>query len=97
MLGSKYAVINPKPGIYAPYFKIAIERAMPEFLAKNKTTINIQIDSFENFEIDIHEEMADQMFVANALQPADMAICKEKEVVDKLKDIKKIALKKMLI
>ena len=96
-LGSKYVIIKPKKYIYPPYFLIAIERAVPKFLARNQTTINLQVDSFVFFEIDIHENIEDQIKIAGLIAQADLAIKKRGELIDKLKTIKKIALSKMLV
>lgn len=91
----RYAVIIPKINIYPPYFKIAIDRAMPKFLERNQTTINIQMDAFRFFEIEIHEDIRNQIFVVNACRIADEAMEAEEKLVRQLQTVKKIGLAKM--
>lgn len=92
----KYAVILPKIEIYPPYFKIALERAVPEFCARYQSTINIQIGDFEFFSIDIHEDYRTQVEIAQIMQQCDRAAEAENHIIDVLKDVKKISLNKMM-
>lgn len=93
---TKYAIINPKIEIYKPYFKIAFERCVPEFLARYQSTINIQMSDFRFFEIDLHPDPKTQMEIASLLEKCNEAENVEKDIVEQLKTLKKIALSKMM-
>lgn len=94
---TKYATIIPKIDIYMPYFKIALERCVPEFLAKYQSTINIQMGDFSFFEIDLHADIKTQFEIVTLMKKCDEAKKAEEDVVGQLKTIKKIALSKMMI
>lgn len=93
---TKYAIIKPKIDIYMPYFKIAFERCVPEFLARYQSTINIQMSDFSFFEIDLHPDPKTQMEIVSLLQKCNEAEDVEKDIVEQLKTLKKIALSKMM-
>lgn len=93
----KYATIIPKISIYPPYFKIALERAVPAFCARYQSTINIQMGDFRFFEIEIHEDYETQVEIGRIMQQCDVAAHAELDVIETLKDLKTIALSKMLI
>lgn len=94
---TKYATIIPKIDIYMPYFKIALERCVPEFLAKYQSTINIQMGDFSFFEIDLHADIKTQFEIVSLMKKCDEAKKAEEDIVGQLKAIKKIALSKMMI
>lgn len=93
---TKYATIIPKIDIFMPYFKIALERCVPEFLARYQSTINIQMGDFSFFEIDLHSDMQTQMEIVMIMDQCDRAKKVEQDIVDELKAGKKIALRKMM-
>lgn len=93
---TKYATIIPKIDIFMPYFKIALERCVPEFLARYKSTINIQMGDFQFFEIDIHPDEKTQHEIAEILKQCDRAEGTESKIIETLKDCKRIALSKMM-
>lgn len=93
---TKYAIIKPKIDIYMPYFKIAFERCVPEFLARYQSTINIQMSDFSFFEIDLHPDQKTQMEIVSLLEKCNEAENVEKDIVEQLKTLKKIALSKMM-
>jgi len=94
---TKYATIIPKIDIYMPYFKIALERCVPEFLARYQSTINIQMGDFSFFEIDLHADIKTQFEIVALMKKCDEAKKAEEDIVGQLKAIKKIALSKMMI
>lgn len=94
---TKYATIIPKIDIYMPYFKIAFERCVPEFLAKYQSTINIQMGDFSFFGIDLHADIKTQFEIVSLMKKCDEAKKAEEDIVGQLKTIKKIALSKMMI
>lgn len=94
---TKYATIIPKIDIYMPYFKIALERCVPEFLAKYQSTINIQMGDFSFFEINLHADIKTQFEIVTLMKKCDEAKKAEEDIVGQLKAIKKIALSKMMI
>lgn len=93
---TKYAIIKPKIDIYMPYFKIAFERCVPEFLARYQSTINIQMSDFSFFEIDLHPDSKTQMEIVSLMEKCNEAENAEKDIVEQLKTLKKIALSKMM-
>ncbi len=93
---TKYAIINPKIDVYMPYFKIAFERCVPEFLARYQSTINIQMGDFRFFEIDLHSDLKTQIEIVSLLGKCNEAENVEKDIVEQLKTLKKIALSKMM-
>ena len=93
---TKYAIINPKIDVYMPYFKIAFERCVPEFLARYQSTINIQMGDFRFFEIDLHSDLKTQIEIGSLLGKCNEAENVEKDIVEQLKTLKKIALSKMM-
>lgn len=94
---NKYAIIIPKEYIYPPYFYIAVSRAVPNFLARYKTTINIQMKEFEMFDIDIHNDIDTQKDIGNLVEAFDDAIEQEGDFISMLKEVKKLASSKMTI
>ena len=93
---TKYATIIPKIEISAAYFKIALERCAPEFLARYKSTINIQMGDFQFFEVDIHPDKKTQHEIVAIMNQCEIAEKAEADIVDTLKECKRIALAKMM-
>lgn len=96
IIEGKYATIIPKVPINQAYFKIALERSVPEFLAKYQTTINIQMGEFAFFDIEIHPDMKTQAEIAAIMKQCECAEELEQDIIDHLKTMKKIALSKMM-
>ena len=96
VIESKYAVILPKIDIYLPYFKIALERAVPEFCAKYQSNINIQMSDFQFFELNLHEDARTQIEIVQILDACDHAADAETHIIDILKDAKRLSLSKMM-
>lgn len=94
---TKYATIIPKDDIYPKYFKLAIERCVGEFTARFQSNINIQMDDFNFFEIDIHDDYETQLEIASLVDAFEEAEEAENELVEQLKDVKKVALAKFMI
>lgn len=94
---SKYATIIPKQPINIKYFYIAVSYAVPYFIARYKSTINIQMNDFEMFDIDIHNDPDTQKYIADVMGMLDESIAEEESCIGTLKEAKKLALAKMII
>lgn len=94
---SKYATIIPKKKIYPSYFKLALERMVPEFLSCYKSNLNIQIDDFKFFEVYIHEDPKTQMEISQIMDQWDKAEESEQAIVDALMQVKRLAQAKMFV
>lgn len=94
---TKYATIIPKGDIYPKYFKLAIERCVAEFTTRYQSNINIQMDDFNFFEIDIHDDYETQIEIASLVDAFEVAEEAENELVEQLKGVKKVALAKFMI
>lgn len=94
---SKYATIIPKTPINPKYFYIAVKRAIPYFLARYKSTINIQMKDFEMFDIDIHNDPDTQQYIADVMEVMSTAEAEEEDYIELLKEAKRLALGTMLI
>lgn len=93
---SMYAVMQPK-GIYGNYLYHILTDAMPEFLDKYQTGLNIQPDIFKDMSIKIHTDIETQKAWADILNEIDESARLEAEIVECLKDYKKIQLNKLFV
>ena len=93
---TKNAVILPKIEVVPEYFKIALERSVPKFLANYQSTINIQIADFSFFEIELHEDTMTQLQIVELMRKFDDVIIAEEKTIDVLKKTKKIGQSKLL-
>lgn len=85
----KYAVIIPDRSRIVPeYLKLVLDMAMPEFLARYQTTINIQMAVFQRLRLDIHNGLDSQRAVAEVASMMDERIDGIAREVQKLKDFK---------
>lgn len=88
----KYATIIPKTHINPSYFYIAVKKAVPYFLARYKSTINIQMKDFEMFDIDIHNDPDTQQYIADVMEVMSTAEAEEENYIELLKEAKRLAL-----
>lgn len=97
-LENKYAVIIPKIKINPRYLKIALERAAEEFMVRFVgDSINIQIDAFKNFELEIHNDLDTQDYITNFCKSMDNSIEMETQQIKKIGEMKKYFLGKMMV
>lgn len=89
---SKYATIIPKTPINLKYFYIAVKKAIPYFLARYKSTINIQMKDFEMFDIDIHNDSKTQAYIVEVMEVMNKAEAEEEAYIELLKEAKRLAL-----
>lgn len=94
---SKYATITPNIPINPKYFYNAVKRAVPYFLARYKSTINIQMKDFEMFDIDIHNDPDTQAYIADVMEAMSTAEAEEEDYIELLKEAKRLALGTMMI
>lgn len=96
-IDSRFAVFEPKKEMDNAYLYIAINRAFPEFLRRNRTTINLQFDTLKNFVIDWHESKEKQSYVVEQITLIDDAIQMLEEQIECEKSMKKWYLSKMMV
>lgn len=96
-INARNAVIIPKIKINPIYFNIALQNALPRFISKYLTTINLQIDSVGEMEIAYEESEKEQLKAVNLLN----IIKREEELtakaIDKANELKQVLLNKMFI
>ncbi len=92
---SRYAVFEPLEEIDTDYLKIAVESAFPDFLRRYRTTINLQFDTLNFFEIPWHEDKKMQQYVVNAFNVVNDEIQTISEQIEHEKQLKKWYLRKM--
>lgn len=75
--------------------RIKTECAFPDFLRKYRTTINLQFDTLNFFEIPWHEDRNMQQYVVNAFNVVNNEIQTISEQIEHEKQLKKWYLRKM--
>ena len=95
-IDTRYAVITPNDKVIPYYLYIVIDRALPEFMQKNQTGINLQADALKYLNFEIHD-LADQQTIANTVQVHDSAINMTEKQIDEWKNLKKNTLSNMFI
>lgn len=94
---NKFAVLVPRTDFDPYYLRIALERSAPEFMHKYVgTNINIQMDAFQRYEFDYHEDKQTQKLIAAFAKKADRGIESEKKTIDTLRELKRYMLGKMM-
>lgn len=87
---TKYAVIEPKGDAVSPdYLFWALGIAMPPFLARYQTTMNIQMGVFKHLRLEIHNERETQDEIVSLFSTVDKRVKDEEETISRLKDFKK--------
>ena len=95
---AKYAVIEPKGDAVSPdYLFWALGIAMPPFLARYQTTMNIQMGVFKHLCLEIHNERETQDEIVSLFSMVDKRINDEEETISRLKDFKKWHLDTMFV
>lgn len=96
-IDSRFAVLEPKREVNNTYLYIAISRAFPEFLRRNRTTINLQVDTLKNFEVYWHENVEQQNYVVEQIKLIDDAIQMLEQQIECEKGMKKWYLQKTMV
>ena len=85
-IDEKFAVIRPK--VYGKYLYHVMKEDLPLFLEKYQTGLNIQIDIFKFYKIDIHTDTETQIYVASIMDQMEELTKQEEDFIKKLKDFK---------
>lgn len=96
-VSTRYAVITSKKEILPEYLFLVIERGLPKFVHKYLTTINLQIDTLNNFEIEYHESVEEQRKIVEMQRKVQEAIEAEEREIEKLKAIKSFYMKNLFV
>ena len=90
-------MITSKKEILPEYLFLVIERGLPKFVHKYLTTINLQIDTLNNFEIEYHESVEEQRKIVEMQRKVQEAIEAEEREIEKLKAIKSFYMKNIFV
>lgn len=97
MIDSRFAVLEPKKEVNADYLYIAISRAFPDFLRRYRTTINLQFDTLNYFELNWHDDKEQQEYVVKQISSIEKEInILEKQIAGE-QELKKWYLSKMMV
>ena len=96
-VSTRYAVITSKKEILPEYLFLVIERGLPKFIHKYLTTINLQIDTLNDFEIEYHESVEEQRKIVEMQRKVQDAIEAEEREIEKLKAIKSFYMKNLFV
>lgn len=94
---SRYAALEPKDGIDPAYLFISAERAFPHFLWRYRTTINLQEEALQHFELDWHDDKGEQKQVVESILAVQDAVAQMEKLIEKEKQVKQWYLRNMLI
>lgn len=97
-LETKFAVVLPHDQVDPVYLLEVLNRHADAFMARYVgTNINIQMDSFELFELDYHPDVETQKAIAEALSEINKAVDQEAVIVDRCRDVKAYLMAKMFL
>lgn len=97
-VAQKFAVIEPDRDRVSPaYLYWALGIALPSFLARYQTTMNIQMDVFKHLKVEIHNDRETQDEIARLFATFDAQIDGIKRDIDRLKEFKKWHLDTMFV
>ena len=92
-VSTRYAVIDPRPGINRRYFFLAVKRAAPEFAHKYQSGINMQYPILtKRLTITYHEDKRTQDIIADSIARIDAA----SEMIEKQIEAEQTAKKRFL-
>lgn len=94
---SKYCVFTFKKDCCTRYIYIVFCQALPEFLHRVQTGLNIVPEVFLQFQIPVHNSRELQEHIVACISSIDAEIRKEEEYIESAKMCKKIHLQKMFI
>lgn len=90
-------MITSKKEILPEYLHLIVERGLPKFIHKYLTTINLQIDTLNNFEIEYHKSVEEQRKVVEMQRKVQEAIEAEEREIEKLKAVKAFYVKNIFV
>ena len=96
-IDTRYAVLEPKKEMNFAYLYIAICRSFPEFLAKYRTTINLQFKTLQHFEVYWHNEKDVQNHIVEAINKVDREVELIQNQISREKEVKRWYLAKMMV
>lgn len=96
-ISNRNAIIKPKIKINPIYFNIALQNALPKFINKYLTTINLQLDVVGKMEIAYDPNMEAQENAVKTIIQIDNMIEATKKTIHDTQNFKKILLDKMLV
>lgn len=96
-IDSRHAVLEPKKELNTAYLYIAIEQKFPEFLRRYRTTINLQFDALNHFEICWHKDKRAQEYVVSMISTIDREVDLIESQIAQEEELKRWYLKKLLI
>lgn len=92
LIETRNAVIIPVIPINPFYFHLVLERALPRFVSKYLTTINLQADVVGLMEIEYHTEAEAQNIVVHSMNQINQWIDEENDALEKWQRIKRAML-----
>ena len=96
-VSNRYAVIIPKVDISHRYLHTILEEALPEFLAKYQTGINLQEGTLKYLNLEIHTSRDTQEWLSDRLEALSEAEDKIQREINGLKELKTFFLEKLFI
>lgn len=88
----KFAVIIPKEGIEPKYLFYSIEQAIPEFLAKYQTGLNLQVSELNHLQLIIDSNTSHQKEQVEQMELLEKSIRLTESELEQLKDFKQTCL-----
>lgn len=93
---SKYCVFTLTTENYIPeYVYIMFKNNLQQFLNKVQTGLNIVPEVFEEYEIELHDDISTQESIYKTMRFLDERIAQEESIVEKCKELKRYHLGKM--
>lgn len=89
---SRNAVIIPSIEVDPDYFNIALIRALPDFIQRYLTTINLQVDVVGNMQVEIPESLEWQKIIVKTAELFELWAESEEKTIESWKEIKKTML-----
>lgn len=93
----KYVIFKPKSEINTEYLRLVLEMAMPEFMQKYMTGINIQVDQLKYLFINWHINEQDQAKVVAMVKEIEKDEKLERQLLEEYKTLKRITLNGMMV
>lgn len=82
-------------GIYPKYLYYVMRLAMPHFLERFQTGLNINPEIFKMMRLKVHTDQSTQKTIVNILDRFEMLGSAKEQATERLKDVKKYHLENM--
>ena len=93
---SKYCVFWLNTDLYLPeYVYIMFQKNLAEFLRRTQTGLNIKPEIFNEYAINLHQDIETQRAIVKIMKLIDNRIAEEQKQVDIIKELKRYHLGKM--